>query len=59
MMRLIGLRKLGEEMKVRKMKMVPTREKHDAIRSVISKEFNWALVNGAILCVRERKRDKK
>ena len=36
----MGLRKLGEDMKVRKMKTVPTREKHEAILSVVSKAFN-------------------
>lgn len=32
-----------------KMKMVPTREKHDAIRSVVSSELNWLFVKDTIV----------
>ena len=45
----MGLRKFGEETKVMKMKMVPTREKHDAIRSVVSSELNWLCVKDGMV----------
>ncbi|KAL9104069.1 MAG: hypothetical protein Q9163_000966 [Psora crenata] len=40
---------MGEDRKVRKTKMVPTRDKHDAILSMVSKAFSCPVVNGAIL----------
>ena len=45
----MGLRKFGEDTKVMKMKMVPTSEKHDAIRSVVSSELNWLFVKDGIV----------
>lgn len=32
-----------------KMKMVPTSEKHDAIRSVVSSELNWLCVKDGMV----------
>ena len=45
----MGLRKFGEDTKVMKMKIVPTREKQDAIRSVVSSELNWLFVKFGIV----------
>ena len=45
----MGRRKFGDETKVMKMKMVPTREKHDAIRSVVSSELNWLCVKDGMV----------
>ena len=45
----MGLRKLGEDTNVMKMKMVPTREKHDATRSVVSSELNWLCVKDGMV----------
>ena len=39
--RLMGFRKLEDDTKVTKMKTVPTREKHDATRSTVSRDLSW------------------
>ena len=44
----MGLRKLGEDTKVTKMKMVPTSEKQEATRSVISRALDSRAVNPAM-----------
>ena len=50
----MGLRKLGDETKVMKMKIVPTREKHEATRSVVSSELNCLLVKGGMVVYEKR-----
>lgn len=42
----MGRRNLDEEMKVTKMKMVPTTEKQEAILSVVSRAESWDSVRG-------------
>ena len=54
----MGLRKLGEDTKVTKMKMVPTSEKQDATRSVVSSALNSPAVNPAMAAHKVRKSDE-
>ena len=49
MSRLMGFRKLEDEMKVVKMNMVPTSEKHDATRVIVSIDLNWERVKEAAM----------
>ena len=39
--RLMGLRKVEDETKVKKIKTVPTREKQEATRSTVSSDLSW------------------
>lgn len=45
----MGLRKLGEDTKVTKMKIVPMSEKQDATLSVVSSAFDSPAVNEAMV----------
>lgn len=45
----MGFRKLGEDTKVTKMKIVPMSEKQDATRSVVSRALDWPAVKEAMV----------